>query len=320
MREYREAMAARETSVLNDMARHWLKIEQSMSGELSALQLTMAQKAANGGIITQQMIWKEEHYQILKGELADGIKDYNRGYLVPTLSKTQGDFGWFGVQAATDSIKASYTTGVAPYFKILNKEVLLKMVGFLGNGAPLNTLLKNDYPEALNGLIDALIRGIGRGSSSGQIAQEMANGMGMGLERAILIARTEANRAYRNAIAQEYRESNVVTGFRRLVKKETACMGCLFLDGEKFNLKSELDDHPRGKCQAVPEVIGVGAPSWEKGADWFKGLTPEQQREKLGNELYDKWQKDGFDLSGLVSKSHSEEWGDAPRFNIGGES
>ena len=318
MREYREAMKARELEIMRDMAKRWLMIENRVNGDIAALQLTMAQKAASGKVITQQMIWREERYQILKGNLAEAIRGYNRDYLAGTISDAQKEFGWFGVQAAADSIRASYALKIAPEFKVLNREAVETMAGLLSNGSPLNTLLKNEYPEALDGLTDALIHGVARGASSGQVAVEMANGLGMGLERAITIASTEMNRTYRSAITQEYRESNVVTGFRRLVLKAGACMACLFLDGEKFDVASDLDDHPRGHCQAVPEVIGVGAPQWEKGADWFKGLDADEQEEKLGPELFEKWQKEGFDLSSLVSKSHSDEWGDTPRFNAGG--
>jgi hypothetical protein len=319
MREYREAMAAREFALMQDMATRWVEIEHAVSGKAALLQMAMVKAAGDGKVITQQMVWREEYYKQLKGEIYDQIRSYNKNYLIPTIEKSQSDFGWFGVQAASDAIRASYTTGFGKNFKIVNREAVETMVGFLGNGAPLNSLLKNDYPEALDGLVNALINGVSLGSSPTQIAADMSDGLGMGLERALLIARTETNRTYRTAIAQEYRESNVVKGFRRLVKKDTACMGCLFLDGELFDLQSELDDHPRGKCQAVPIVIGVGSPKWEKGSDWFLNLDPEQQKERMGEELFARWKEEGFDLSSLVSKRHSDEWGDSPVFNAGSE-
>ena len=318
IQDYREALMQREMDVLNDMAKHWLKIEQALESDMAALQLTMAQRAVDGKVITQQMIWKEERYQILKGKLTEALKRYNADYLIGAVENAQVDFGWFGVNAASDAIKASYAEGLAPHFPMLNKNAIESMVGFLGNGAPLNSLLKNDYPEALQGLTDALINGIGRGAGTKEIAVNMANGMGMGLNRALLIAGTETNRAYRSGSTQQYRESGVVKGFYRLVSRAGACNACLFLDGERFELASELDDHPRGHCQAVPEVMGMGAPSWEKGKDWFMTLDPEEQKSRLGNALYESWKKEGFDLSSLVSKSHSDEWGDIPRFNAGG--
>jgi hypothetical protein len=279
LREYREMIEARETAILEDMTRHWLMIEKRLSGDIAALELLMAQKAKDGMAITEQMVWKDERYQILKGNLEQAIKEYNRDYLIETVTKGQGDFGWLGVQAAAAAIKASYIYGNIPYFPVLNRDAIIAMSGFLGNGAPLNSLLKNDYPDALQGLMNALINGIARGSSFGQVAREMAEGMGMGLERAMLIARSEFGRAYRSANIKQYRESHVVTGFYRLVKKGSACMGCLLLDGERFSLEKELDDHPRGNCQAVADVMGVGAPNWEKGSDWFENLGEDQQRE-----------------------------------------
>mgnify|MGYP000987965127 CR=1 FL=1 len=319
LREYREALAAGELSVLQDLARRWVWIERDLDSDIAALQLLMAEKAANGEVITQQMIWKEGRYQILKGKLQEAISTYNRDYLVGALSKAQTEYGFMGVKAARDAVAASLgivTDRVS--FPVLNRDAIETMAGYLSNGAPLNSLLKNDFPEALEGLTNALLRGIARGSTAKQVANEMLTGMGMGLNRAMLITRTEIGRAYRSGNVLQYRESGVVTGFRRLVKKESACMACLLLDGEVFKLESELDDHPQGNCSAVPVVAGAGAPDWEKGADWFAMLGEDQQKEKLGAQLFEKWQKEGFDLSSLVSKSHSEEWGSTPRFNAGG--
>jgi len=318
LREYREELILREGSVLEEMTSRWLKIEQQLDADISALHLLMASKKTDDVMLTRQMIWKEERYQKLKAELQAAIKAYNQNYLIRELSQAQSDIGWLGVQASLDAVKASYAVGSSPLIKVLNRDAVEALSGFLSNGAPLNSLLKNEFPEALEGLTDALINAVARGLGPKAAAQEMVNGMGMGLDRAMLISRTEIGRAYRSGNILQYRESGVVTGFVRLVKKESACMACLLLDGEKFALAEMLDDHPQGNCSAVPEVAGVGAPQWEKGADWFARLDQDQQQAKLGPQLFERWQKEGFDLSSLVSKSHSPEWGDTPRFNAGG--
>jgi hypothetical protein len=318
IREYRQAMAAKELEVMEDMAKRWLEIEKRLDGDIAALQAVMAQRAGEGKAITQQMIWKEERYKILKGNLEDALKAYNRDYLIEKIGTSQGEFGMLGIQSASDAIRASYMVGFGPNFKVLNESALQTMIGYLGNGSPLNSLLKLDYPDALDGLTNALINGIARGSSPVQVAAEMTQGMGGGLDRALLIARTEMSRTYRSAQSQEYAESGVVMGFRRLVNKGTACMACLMLDGEHFDKGKELDDHPAGKCQAVPEVVGVGAPKWQTGQDWFVTLSPEEQEAKLGPELYEQWKAGEVDLTDLVSKQDSAEWGKTPRWNAGG--
>ena len=157
------------------------------------------------------------------------------------------------------------------------------------------------------------MNGIARGLGPGRLAQQMADGMGMGLDRALVIARTETNRTYREASMRQYRQSNVVRGFKRLVKKATACMACLMKDGEKFLTKDDLYDHPSGKCVAVPLVVGVADPHWTGGMEYFKALSPEEQQARMGGEKYELWKGGGFRLEELAKTSHSSEWGDAPR-------
>jgi hypothetical protein len=141
----------------------------------------------------------------------------------------------------------------------------------------------------------------------------MANGMGMGLERALLIARTESARAYRTGSLEQYRESGVVRGFKRLVKKATACLACLMLDGETFDLESELNDHPRGKCTAIPLVQGIGDPKYQTGEQWFKTLGAEQQRNMMGDARYEGWKAGQFGLSDLARSTSNDVWGNSPR-------
>lgn len=90
-------------------------------------------------------------------------------------------------------------------------------------------------------------------------------------------------------------------------------MGCLALDGERFDVASELHDHPAGKCVAVPGVIGVGRPKWENGLTWFRQLAPEQQIDRMGPGRYQLWKDGQIKLTDLARVNHSEVWGDSPR-------
>lgn len=313
LREYRELLGAKDIALQEDLARMWVRIERRLEADITALAYEMERRAKDGEMITQQIIWRSERYKALKAKIEAEIKRYNGEYLSPTIEAYQREVGWLGISASKDAIMASFQESFAPYFPVLNRGAVETMIGYLGNGAPLNTLLKKDYPDALNGLIDALVNGIARGSGPSEIAKEMTNGFGMGFDRALLIARTEVNRTYRAASTMQYRASGVVTGFRRLVKKETACVACLMLDGETFGLEKELDDHPNGKCVAVPDVRGVKPAQWETGQEWFMTLDTEIQRSKLGDEKYELWKSGTISLDQLAGKHHSEVWGDSPK-------
>lgn len=315
MREYREALDAKELDAMRAMTERWLQIERRLDADVAALALEIERRVKAGEVVTQQIVWRMERYQQIKGKLQDEVKRYNQTYLVGAIEQQQREFGMFGVQSSRDTITASYlgSSRMAPYFPIVNRDQIETMVGFLGNGSPLMSLLKRDYPDAIHGLTSALVQGIARGYGAAQLAREMMDGAGMGLERALLIARTEMARTYRNASIMQYRESNVVRGFQRLVKKSHACMACLALDGETFAVEDDFYDHPRGNCNVIPLVKGVQNPSWQKGLEWFKALTPEEQRARMGAEKYDLWRSGQIRLSDFARVTHNAEWGDSPR-------
>lgn len=312
LKEYRAALDAKEMGLMEEMTKQWLEIERRLENDITLLAREMADRAATGKVITEQIIWREERYQIIKAQLEEEIKKYNTAYAVNAISKAQESYALLGIDAAQAAINASYGP-IGTYFTRINLGAVQSMIGFAGDGSPLNKLLQADYPDAVDGLLKALINGLARGKGPAQIAKDMIDGTSLGLDRALLIARTEAARAYKTASTEQYRQSGVVSGFKRLVKKETACLACLMLDGQKFETADELTDHPRGKCTAVPIVEGVRVPSWQTGPQWLRTLPADEQRDILGNRQYEAWKSGKIQLSDLARMSHSSVWGDAPR-------
>lgn len=313
LRQYRDALAAKEFEVMTDMGLRWLEIERSVQAELEALAGLMVEKASVDGTLTLQMLRKEERYWELLKKVQGEIRKYNEEYLVALVEAQKVAFAGMGVEAAEHAIRASYTTRMAPWFPVMNEKAVEAMAASLSAKAPLYALLKEAAPKAIEGLTKALISGIGRGLGIKDVAKEMANGMGLGLERSLLIARTEMMRAYRQGTLAEYRESKVVRGFKRLVKKSTACVACLMLDGEQYKVKEELEDHPNGKCQAVPLVRGMDDPAWETGRAYFEGLSEAEQRKLMGNQKFEAWKEGKFDLSAMAVKTSDPVWGSEPR-------
>jgi len=311
LKEYRKALDAKELALMSDMADRWLKIEHKLDADILLLAQEIQKRQDEGKSITDQIVYKSQRYQALKAQMEAEIKKYNAEYALSAIEQAQSSYATLGIDAAQKSIQTSI--GPLGYnWSRINVKAVESMIGFAGDGSPLNKLLKNDYPDAVEGLTNALVNGIARGLGPATTARNMADGMGMGLERAVLIARTETNRAYRAASTEQYRQSGVVTGYMRLVKKETACMACLMLDGQKLELESDLEDHPGGKCTAIPIIPGVNI-KWETGPQWFNKLPPEQQSAKMGSEKFALWQDGQFKLSDLARVKHSDVWGDQPQ-------
>lgn len=312
LREYHTALDARETVLMQQMAERWLNVERSLEAEIELLARDIAERQARGEAVTIQMIRKMGRYRVIEAQLQEQIAIYNKEYAVTAISYAQRNYALLGLDSAQQAITVSYGP-LGRYFERVNISAVENMIGFAGNGAPLNELLRLSYGDAVDGLTQALITGIGLGQGSGQIAAQMADGMGMGLERALLIARTETMRAYRTSSIEQYRQSGVVAGFKRLVNKATACLACLALDGESFAVADDFYDHPRGKCQCVPIVEGVGAPKWQTGQQWFMTLTPDEQQRLMGPKKYELYKSGKVKFSDFAKVQHNDTWGDSPR-------
>lgn len=314
LRKFQNRLSMKESDLMDEMGLRWLRVERSLDAEITALAYEMERRAAAGEIITEAMIRRSARYATLQRQMLVEIRKYNVD-AVDTITVAQEDYATLGISASQSAIIASFNAPSAEdaqQWTRINTKAVESMFGFAGDGSPLSMLLVKDYGEASDGLLNALVDGLARGYGPEKIARLMSDGMGMGLDRALLIARTETLRAYRTGSTEQYRQSGVVTGFKRLVNKETACLGCLLLDGEHFDVEGELDDHPNGKCSCVPEVAGVDSPSWEFGADWFENQPESFQRELMGNEKFELWQS-GIDLARFATHTHSTTWGSSPR-------
>lgn len=311
-RNDRAALLLREDAQLKRMARQWLVIERSLENEMLALAEQIAEEKLKGSVITEQLIARMSKYKTLNAQLKAQVLNYAKNQAAKDIAAEQLAFAQQGVTTATSLIKAQMAFGIV--FNTLSVDQFNDLSGLLGDGSPLYKLLKEAYPDALDGIIKGLLEGTAKGWSPSQTAAYMAKKMGLGLERLTLIARTEQLRSWRIATARQYRESGVVLYSKRLcAKSPRTCMACLAADGEIIPIDEVLQDHPRGRCTTVPVIKGAKEITWESGLDWFEKQSPEVQKEMLGPGMYDLWQQEQFDLKDLGGISVNEVWGNSPR-------
>lgn len=311
LREHRRLLDGAEASLMQDMGTRWLQIEQRLESDISALANEMARLRAEGKTITPTMVYRSERYKILQSQIQSEVMKYNKDYAVAYISASQDRYATLGLNAAQDALTSMYPSPLSAQFNRINVDAVNDMIGFAGDGSPLYKLLKEDYPVTMDGIVDALIDGVARGQNPTQTARDMVEAMGGGLDRALTIARTETLRVYRTASVEQYRQSGVTSGFKRLVARDEACLACLVLDGEVYELEAEFDDHPNGRCTVVPIIEGMPEPEWQTGQEWFAEQSEERQREIMGDTRFELW-KSGIPLSDFATKTHSDVWGDTP--------
>jgi hypothetical protein len=90
---------------------------------------------------------------------------------------------------------------------------------------------------------------------------------------------------------------------------KNTCLACLSQDGEIIPIDEEMYDHVCGRCTAVPVCDGVEPPEWEKGADWFEGLSGDTQEEMMGGERYAAWKDGQFAFKDSAIVTDDPTWG-----------
>ena len=310
MRAFKQELFLREQAQMQEMARRWLDVEDALEAQVSALAEQLSRDTANGRKSPQWAIYRLSRYQKLMALLQRELDDY-AGYAGDLIGRQQREWMRLGIQHASTAIDASFA-GVGTFFDVLPIEAVEMMVGLAGDGSPLNQLLAQAFPDAVEGITKALINGTALGHNPRKTAREAIKAGAKGLNRMLTIARTEQLRGYRETSRQQYKKSGVVEGFYRLcAHDDRVCPACLMAEGQYYDVGEPLDEHPNGRCTTVPKVIGVGGPQWVKGADWFAAQDEDVQRNILGKGRYQAWKAGKFDLDQLVKVRKNKTWGNS---------
>ena len=307
-REYREQLARNEDAALRRMSRYWVKIEKKLQNDLEALVREVLDRQAKGQAVPRQFIYTLQRYRSMVEQVSRELPGY-QSTVEDLIKEYQRKDYLLGLDAANAEIKA--TKPSSDVWTRVYKDAAETMAGFAGNGAPLYELLRHDYAETSESILDALVEGVARGKGYREVAKDMRDAMGMEYDRSLRIARTEINRSYRLANAEQYRRSGVVEKVLRLCYKPTACFACLMLDGEECP-NGVCDDHPNGKCTTIVTTTGGITPEWQTGSEWFEEQSPEDQRRIMGAGRYELWKNEGVNPRSMVWMKPNRIWGGSP--------
>jgi hypothetical protein len=225
------------------------------------------------------------------------------------------------VTAALGPGPASAISGVQASFVRLPTAALEELVGRLGDGSPLRALFDTLPALVSERLETLLIAGIAGGLSPRVIAREVADAQALGLNRALLISRTEVLRSYREATHQSYQaNSDIVEGWIWTANLgPRTCASCWALHASFHRLDERLDEHPAGRCSAVPwtkswEALGYFGiedtrPEMEIGSDVFARQDEGLQRAVLGNAGFEAYRRGEVRLVDFVAQKSDERWG-----------
>lgn len=312
IREMREGIDRNEVALLRSLARQWVPSYHYLKKQVDALMAAIQAQRDAGEPVWIGYVHSLERYQSMMEQTRRAIDKYNRAAL-GRISGAEADAVKIGNANAKKLINIAEPDD--PLWTRINQREGRIISGMLSDTSPLRRLLDKSWGETSRKLDEVLTVGLSTGQGSAWIAQRMMDAVTIPEKRALLIARTEVNRAYRAANLETMRESRAVRGYRRMCYPPTACFACLMMDGEYYDKVEDFSDHPNGKCSAVPvtrHFDPINEPGWERGQDWFEKQTPDVQRKIMGPGRYDLWKNEGVNLRDMVYIKPNPLWGGSP--------
>ncbi len=304
-REFKAALLRAELAEQYLMAERYLRVETALTDSIAALAEHVAGLRAAGREPSLGMLYRLERWQSLERQILAELTSFN-GWAAERIASRQRALGRSGIEYARGTLQAS---GLAVPFDALPTAAVEAMVGLAGDGSPLSALLVKAYPDVHEAIADALVRGVAIGQNPAKVAAGMRDALGVGLDRAFLIARTEELRAFRTAAQDTYREAGVTQYRRMATLDEATCIGCLAADGEISDNDEVFDAHPACRCTMVP-IVGEEL-TWRSSEDWFNAQDHETQVAIMGPGRLEAYESGAASWSDMFMRTDDATWGGA---------
>jgi SPP1 gp7 family putative phage head morphogenesis protein len=206
---------------------------------------------------------------------------------------------------------AAEGAGITATFNRLPVAAIENLVGMLGDGSPLKTLLDQLPGDGRRIVSEGLLEAVSLGIGPAATARKIRQALDFNQMRALMISRTETLRAYRTATLQSYQaNAETVRGwYWRSARSSRSCAACIALDGIFFQLNEPSRNHVRCRCTLLPGIKSVKV---DRGTDWFDEQDEQTQRDILGTDAgFEAFKSGKLKLEDFVGLERDAQWGDS---------
>lgn len=319
MRQWKAGLLAEETSHMQVMARRWVTVEEALQGNIETLTYRMAEAKDAGQAVSESSLFRMDRYQRLVTQAQAEFERY-ADWAEDNITRQQSKMvGWSLEHAATAIDLTMDYHGVRVGFSRLPVEAATNIIGLAGDGKAVGDLLRRRMVRDENGLPlpgvaerlrRSLIDGTALGYNPRKTARMMRDDLAGGLQKALVIARSETMRPYRETTRAAYERSGVVESQQRIsAHDERVCAACIADDGAIYSLRYIISDHPQGRCTSIPVLRNLPPVQWQAGESWFLTQDEGVQRAILGTDRLAAYQEGIFNFDQLVRRTSDPVWG-----------
>lgn len=327
-RKLRKDLDGKNADASERMYEAWREVVRDLKPRIDAITARIEEARDNGETVNPAWLYQQERYRQLIKEARTQFEDYARTVYNETRGLQQ-EAADRAIDQAYDLVRGAF--GSAYEDRTNRPTVLIRpgvaemqsLVGFLGDGSPLNELLATFGTQASSAISRALLVGITTGQGTREIARAISRATNIPRIRAETIARTELHRTFREATRRTFEANkDVVTGWIwHAAQQRRTCAACWALHGTFHPVTEQLNGHVRCRCAMLPqtktwEELGIKGVEDERitvplGSDLFDKLTAADQRYILGPSKYALFAADKITLPDLATLKKDARWGNS---------
>lgn len=321
--KYRRELAAGDQAAADRLVRAYGRISQRLLSDQQALLARIQEVRREGHAIPKGWLYQEARYKTLIETAQREIGTYSMYAHAVVADETRRAAGLAVLhsQGLIEAAVAETTPGLTVSLLGVNAANVAQVLAFTSAGSPLAALLDSLGADTAQAMQSALLNGLGQGWSVARIASAMRVAGNLPRSRAMLIARTETLRAYRETSRLSYEaNSDVVSGWTWHCALDSRCCGaCAIMSGTEHPVTDTLDGHPRCRCAMVPrtrtwadlgiEGRGGARPEPVQGREWLLAQPAGVQQAILGPGKYAALQRGEISLDDIVARTFDPRWG-----------
>lgn len=229
--DFNSAIDERFADEVRIMAGWYRQVASGMLAEMEKLAAELAERKATGRPYHDEALYQLGRYHELLAQINDRIGELNE-QTIPLLEREQAIWAAYGevfgqdmVNSLTKQLPLSGPGSIALSMDHLRSEAIQNIVGLARQGQPLGNLLARISPETAITMSEVLVSSTAMGRWPRETAKlMMEKGFGAGLNRALLIARDQQIRAYREASRQTYASMGVKQYMRLAAHNYRTCL------------------------------------------------------------------------------------------------
>ena len=241
----------REQTARRALASDYHALWQRILKRLHKLEQEMQQSWQTGQPLPPTWLYEQHRLANLLSAVHLDVSEFARLAEVYTQSqvRTAHDVG------ESDALKLLESKGLGVEFGRPMPGALHTLAAHASGDLRIARLYRKLPQVAVDMLRKRLIAGLALGQNPRTVAASLRDGLGMPLNDALRIARTEMMSAYRTGALNIYRaNSDVVKGWTWLAAAG-ACDYCEGMNGSHHDLSETLESHPNCRCTMQPDTV-----------------------------------------------------------------